>query len=127
MLFDGCICLLAAVQTRFQGLVRMITQRAKPWLRVQLERPPNPGCMLSSLKAVRRYSICCLKTQLEPDNVLALCSLSNPAGHERRHVLVFDLGGGTFDTVLLERSQDLLQVCHQRQLVFFSSLQFERL
>lgn len=56
-----------------------------------------------------------------------LCSLSNPAGNETRHVLVFDLGGGTFDTVLLERSIELLQVhCTFVFLLHHVTLQFLR-
>jgi molecular chaperone DnaK (HSP70) len=39
-----------------------------------------------------------------------LCRLQSQAGVQRHKVLVFDLGGGTFDTVLLERSSDIVEV-----------------
>jgi hypothetical protein len=39
------------------------------------------------------------------------CRLRHPPGHDTRNVLVFDLGGGTFDTVLLQRTKDVIRVC----------------
>ena len=36
--------------------------------------------------------------------------LQSPAGAQQHNVLVVDLGGGTFDTVLLQRSIDLIEV-----------------
>ena len=40
-----------------------------------------------------------------------ICRLHNVPERGERYVLVFDLGGGTLDVVLLRHSAELLEVC----------------